>query len=197
MKLYELTDSFSELFDGFDAICTYEPQKNEYGEYIDEDGSVIADIDAYRAELKQAWFDTLSGIEEQFEVKAENIAAYIKGIEAEAECLKKEENTLKSRRQVMERQVTWLKDYLLSSMNAILLKKIDMPKAKLSIRSNAESVRITDEKGFVRMCVEKGLDDYLRYQDPAVDKIAVKKALQSGKSIDGAELFRSQSLIIK
>lgn len=197
MKLYELSTDFSRLFDDFDAICSYEPEKSESGDYIDDGGSIIEDLAAYRQELQEAWFDTLDGIEQEFEDKAENVAAYIKSLKAEADDLKEEEAALNRRRKVKENQIDRLKDYLLHSMMTINRTKIDTPKAKLSIRNNAESVQFDDEERFIRLCLARGQDDYLRYKDPELNKTAVKKALQSGMEIDGARLIRTQSLIIK
>lgn len=197
MKLYELSTDFSRLFDDFDAICSYEPEKSESGDYIDDGGSIIEDLAAYRQELQEAWFDTLDGIEQEFEDKAENVAAYIKSLKAEADDLKEEEAALNRRRKVKENQIDRLKDYLLHSMMTINRTKIDTPKAKLSIRNNAESVQFDDEEQFIRLCLARGQDDYLRYKDPELNKTAVKKALQSGMEIDGASLIRTQSLIIK
>ena len=197
MKLYELSTDFSRLFDDFDVICSYEPEKNDNGDYVDDDGNVINDITAYRQELQEAWFDTLDGIEQEFEDKAENVAAYIKSLKAEADDLKEEEAALNRRRKVKENQIDRLKDYLLHSMMTINRTKIDTPKAKLSIRNNAESVQFDDEEQFIRLCLARGQDDYLRYKDPELNKTAVKKALQSGMEIEGARLIRTQSLIIK
>lgn len=197
MKLYESAGIFAQLFDDFDVICSYEPEKNDNGDYVDDDGNVINDIAAYRQELQQAWFDTLDGVEEEFETKAENIAAYIKGLKAEADAIKAEEITLNRRRKVKENQIERMKSYLLENMQLINRQKIDTPRAKLSIRNNAESVQFDDEEQFIRLCLARGQDDYLRYKDPELNKTAVKKALQSGMEIDGARLIRTQSLIIK
>lgn len=197
MKLYELSTDFSRLFDDFDAICSYEPEKSESGDYIDDGGSIIEDLAAYRQELQEAWFDTLDGIEQEFEDKAENVAAYIKSLKAEADDLKEEEAALNRRRKVKENQIDRLKDYLLHSMMTINRTKIDTPKAKLSIRNNAESVQFDDENDFITRCELAGADDFLRYKKPEIDKTEVKAALKRGEQIEGARLIRTKSLIIK
>lgn len=197
MKLYELTNNFAELFDNFEAICNYEPEQNENGEYIDDDENIIPDLEAYKAEMQTAWFDTLNSIEEEFEVKAENIAAYIKDTIGDAEKLKKEEEALKKRRKTKENVAKKFIDYLFDSMKIINRTKIDTPKAKISIRNNAESVFIEHVEAFVDYCMETNQDDYLRFKQPEVNKTAVKKALQSGEALPGAVLRRTQSLIIK
>ena len=176
MKLSELTLDFAQLFDRFDEISKLDGDAEEY---------------------KQAWFDTLSGIEEEFEVKAENIGAYIKELTAAAKYLKAEEEALSKRRRAKEKQAEWLKKYLLESMQAIGRKKIDRPMAVLSIRTNPESVRFDDENAFITLCQRNGSDDYLRYKAPEINRSAVKEALQAGQKIEGASLIRTQTVTIK
>ena len=176
MKLYELTTDFAQLFDRFDEISKLDGDAEEY---------------------KQAWFDTLSGIEEEFEVKAENIGAYIKELTAAAKYLKAEEEVLSKRRRAKEKQAEWLKKYLLESMQAIGRTKIDRPMAVLSIRTNPESVRFDDENAFITLCQRNGSDDYLRYKAPEINRSAVKEALQAGQKIEGASLIRTQTVTSK
>ena len=76
MKLYELTEMYSDLFNQFDAINEWEPDTNADGMPIDDDGNIIANVDAYRNKMLTAWFDTLTGIEGEFDEKAESIAIY-------------------------------------------------------------------------------------------------------------------------
>lgn len=175
MKLYELTNDFAQLFDQFDEISSMDNAE----------------------EFKQAWFDTLSGIEEEFEVKAENIGAYIKELTAAAKYLKAEEEVLSKRRRAKEKQAEWLKKYLLESMQDIGRTKIDRPMAVLSIRTNPESVRFDDENAFITLCQRNGSDDYLRYKAPEINRSAVKEALQAGQKIEGASLIRTQTVTIK
>ena len=175
MKLYELTNDFTQLFDRFDEISSMDNAE----------------------EFKQAWFDTLSGIEEEFEVKAENIGAYVKALTAAAKDLKAEEDTLSKRRRAKEKQAEWLKKYLLESMQSIGRKKIDRPMAVLSVKNCPESVKFQDEKAFVDACMNSGHDEYLRYKEPEINRSAVKEALQAGQKIEGASLIRTQTISIK
>ena len=64
MKLYELTGNFAELFDRFDEIDNYTPDTDAAGRYVDDSGNVIEDLNAYREAYRQAWFETLSALEE-------------------------------------------------------------------------------------------------------------------------------------
>ena len=176
MKLYELTNDFAQLFEQFDEISELGDDTEEY---------------------QQAWFDTISGIEEEFEVKAEQIAAYVKALKAEAEALKAEEAFLAKRRKTKEKQAERLKKYLLESMQAIGRKKIDRPMAVLSVRTCPESVRFGDEKAFIDACMNSGHDEFLRYKTPEIDRAAVKEVLQRGGKVEGAYLARDQRIDIK
>lgn len=77
MKLYELSTTFLQLFEQLEEM-----QEQENSE-----------------SLQEAWFDTLEGIEGEFENKAENIAIYIKSLLAEAKGIKAEEQALRARRE--------------------------------------------------------------------------------------------------
>ena len=78
MELYQMTEQFNELFDRFDEIDNYIPDTDEFGRYIDGNGEIIEDLNAFREKLRSAWFDTLVGLEAEFNDKAENIAVYLK-----------------------------------------------------------------------------------------------------------------------
>ena len=197
MKLFEYSETFAQLFDSFDVICGYEPEQNENGQYIDDDGNIIPDPDAYIKDMQTAWFDTLDGIEEEFECKAENIACYIKQLDGELELLKKQKAAFERRRKAKENQLARMKDYLLVCMQKINRKSVETALAKITVKNNAESAQFADEKDFIDMCISKGLDNYLRYKDPEINKTAVKSALKSGQIIPGAKLGRKQSLAIK
>lgn len=176
MKLYELTAQFKDLFEVFDDIC------NE----TDNDENA-----------QQAWFDTLDGIEGEFEEKAENLAVYIKSLTADVTELKSEEASLTARCKAKENQIQRLKKYLLDSMVSVGRKTIDRPMARISVRNNAESVKVEDEYSLTQRLISDGAVDFLRFPEPSLNKTAIKQALQSGITIDGASLERKQSVTIK
>ena len=196
MKLYELSCQFDELFDRFDEISNYTPDTDADGQYIDSGGNKIEDLEAYRGAMLTAWFDTLEGIEGEFNEKAENIAAYLKGLYIEAAAIKDEEAVLRRRRQSIEKNADGLKAYLLSAMKKIGVKKIEMPRARMSIRKNAESVVVDDTIGFIKWAQDHN-DDLLKYDIPDIRKSEVKKLLQSGDELPFVHLTRTESLIIK
>ena len=196
MKLFEYSETFAQLFDSFDVICGYEPEQNENGQYIDDDGNIIPDPDAYIKDMQTAWFDTLDGIEEEFECKAENIACYIKQLDGELELLKKQKAAFKRRRKAKENQLARMKDYLLVCMQKINRKSVETALAKITVKNNAESAQFADEKDFIKWAKDNA-PELLNYGEPTIYKTLVKNALKSGRELPGASLGRTQSLTIK
>ena len=195
MKLYEMSADFAELFDNYDAIVNIEFTPDGKGGFVDDDGNPV-DPEERRKEMQQAWFDTLDGMEQELVCKAENVAVYIKAMEAEAKSLKAEEDKLKVRRQAKENAAKRMREYLMGCMKQANISKIDEPRAIISLRNNPESVEISDENDFISWANEDH-DEYLRYKAPEINKTAVKNALKSGAEIPFAALTRSQSLTIK
>ena len=202
MSLYDLTNDFTELFDQFEQIESYEPEKDENGAYIDENGETIenpkAFIESRKTELRKAWFDTLDGIEELFEDKAENIAAYIKNLEAQAEDIKAEKLRLQARQSAKEKAAARMRLYLVESMKKINRKKIDKPKACITLKTNPESADVGDEKAFIKWAQTHDHDDLLNYGTPKVAKTAVKQAIKDGAELPPyVKIVRTTSAIIK
>lgn len=202
VRLYDLTDQWSDMFDRLEDYDTWEPEKNDDGEYIDEHGEVIKNASEYiketREDLKQAWFESLSAIKEMFEDKAVNIALHIKTLDAEVEAIKAEKMRLAARQSQKEKLAARLREYLVSSMQQVKLKRINSdPRVTISFRVNPPSVSIGDEKAFVEWAA-KNHDELLKYKDPEIDKTAVKKALKEELDLPSdVQLVSTVSIIIK
>lgn len=197
MKLYELTESFAELFNQFEDINEYEPDTDADGQPIDGNGDIIEDVEAYKEKMLTAWFDTLEGIEGEFDEKAESIAVYIKQLKAEANILKFEKSAIAKRQSQKEREVEKLAAHLLNAMEAIGRSKVDMPHAVVSIRNNAPSLVIDDEISFVEWAEEHNLAHLLKYSMPEVKKNDVKALCKNGEAIPFVHMESKQSLSIK
>lgn len=196
MTLYELTGAFAELFDRFEEIDSFTPDTDANGNYIGENGNIITDLEALRESYRQAWFNTLDGIEAEFDEKAESVAVYIKNMSAEIKALKQEEDALKRRRMAFEKSVERLKGYLLGSMHTVGRLKIDMPRAKLSVRKNAESLVVDDDLLFIEWAQAHN-ESLLKYSLPEIRKTDAKKLLQAGQALPFVHLTRTESLTIK
>lgn len=194
-RLFDISQDFEELFNQFDAISEYEFPLNDEGQPVDDDGNIV-NPEKEKAQMLEAWFDTLSGIEEEFEFKAENVAQYIKCLRAEAENIDTEIKKLKSRRDSRFNRVDKLKEYLINCMDTTNTTKIDRPRAKITIRTNAPSLKIENELDFIHHLQDCGRDDLLKYSLPEIRKNDVKKLIKSGVEIKGAYLESSRSVII-
>lgn len=196
MKLYELTETFANLFGQFEDINDYEPDTNADGQPIDGNGDIIEDVDAYKEKMLTAWFDTLEGIEGEFDEKAESIAVYIKQLKAEANILKFEKSAIAKRQSQKEREVEKLAAYLLNAMKAIGRSKVDMPHAVVSIRNNAPSLVVDDEIKFVNWAQENN-ENLLKYEMPSIKKNDVKALCKKGEEIPFVHMESKQSLSVK
>lgn len=196
-KLYELSTDFQNLFDMFEEINNWSPDTDADGQPIDSEGNVIENPTAYKVQMLNGWFDTLEGIEGEFEMKAENIAAFIKSLKAQSDILKNEETALKKRRDTKDRQIESLKTYLLNQMKVIGRKKIDMPKAVISIRNNAPSLVVDGELELINWAEEHDMDSFLNYQLPKIKKSEVKKACKDDMNIPYVHMESKESLTIK
>lgn len=194
MRLYEMSAEFAALFDGLDSISAWEPTIID-GIAVDDDGVVIEDVVEYKEKWIADWLDKLMEIETDFEVKAENIACFIKELSGEAETLRKEKKSVSAKLDAKTHLIDRLKTMLVENMTAIGRKKIDMPKAKISLRNNQETAQFANEKEFISWA-NINRPDLLKYT-PEISKTAVKSALQNGDKIQGAVLGRTVSAIIK
>lgn len=194
-RLFDISQDFEALFDQFDAISEYEFPVDEDGRPVDDDGNPV-NPETAKAEMLEAWFDTLSGLEEEFNFKAENLAQYIKCLKAEAEDIDEEMKKLRARRDSRNKRIERLKNYLMENMEAVGITKIDMPKAKITIRKSTPSIKFDNEISFITMLQNKGRDDLLKYSMPEIRKSEIKKLIRSGEKFDGARLESGRSVII-
>lgn len=169
MNLYEIESSIYELLEnGFNAACV-DPETGE--------------IDA----LKAAAY--LEALQLERGVKIENIAVFIKTLEAESAAIREEEKRLKARREAKEKKAERLKEYLKASMLAFGDKKFETARVALSFRTSKQVI-VPDieklDKAFVKEKIEY-----------AADKTAIKKAIDGGATVEGAYIEEKQNLNIK
>ncbi|WP_173931358.1 siphovirus Gp157 family protein [Chelativorans sp. Marseille-P2723] len=99
--------------------------------------------------------------------------------ETMAAAIKEREAALASRRARFEKKAEAMRSLVKSVMQAADLPKITLPEATISIQSPRASVAITDLDA-----IPQG---YFRLKKEA-DKTAIKKAIEAGDKIPGAEL---------
>lgn len=197
--LHELSENYERLFAEFDRINSVENELTqlENGMYTDENGNLIPDVVEYKNELLQAWFDTLDGIEGEIEEKLENLACYQKELTARAAAISAERKKLELRERREAGKAKSIASFMLNIMTRINRRKIETPKAALSVSDGRESVKVTDEQALIEWAQQNGRDDLLNYKQPDISKKAVKAALADGENVPYVSLEKTPSITIK
>ena len=138
----------------------------------------------------EAITDTLEGLGGELEDKAINVTKFMRNMEATATAIKSAEEEMAKRRKALENRIKWMKSYLKDSMEHTGITKIECPYFKLSIQKNPAAVNIINEDTIPG----KFKEQVITWK---VDKTAIKKAIQSGKTIPGAKLLNGTRLAIR
>ncbi len=147
----------------------------------------LADLDLD----EQTIADTLEGLSGELEVKAQNVAYFIRNMEVTAEAIKAFEQQQKERRQAIERRAESMRAYLQRCMEATGITKIEGPGVTLSFRKS--SAVVIDEPGMIPA-------EFMRQPEPppaAPDKKAIADAIKAGQEVQGAHVETRQNLQIK
>ena len=142
-------------------------------------------IDPETGEIKD--FETLEALGISRSEKIENIALWIKNLNAEAKAIREEEKALADRRRVAENKAESLQRYLDRILDG---NKFSTPRVAISYHKS-KAVEIADEDAFIKSGI------YLVPQDPKIDKKAISEALKSGAVIAGAEWVERNNIQIK
>lgn len=146
-------------------------------------------VDLETGEISEEAIEQLRELSEAYELKLENVACYIKSLEAEQKAIKEEIASLQARAKTKEKKAERLREYIAEVMKADGREKLETSRAVLSFRKS-EAVEVAD--------VEKLPAIYLRVKtEYSADKKALKEALKAGEEIAGATLVTKQNLQIK
>lgn len=118
--------------------------------------------------------------------KIENIACWIKNLQAEIEAYKKEEENFRIRRKQAENRIENLKWYLTEWIPG---EKIETPRVKISWRKS-EVVNILDEN-----LIPSGYKSQKITE--VIDKKEIKRAIKSGMVVAGADIKVNENIQIK
>ena len=136
--------------------------------------------------------DTLEGLTGDFTEKAVQVAKFALSLESHADAIAEAAKAMSTRAGRMQKRADAIRSYLLFQMQLIQQKRIETPELVIARQTNPPSVQVTDEHGIP--------DKFWVQPEPPprrIDKKAIKEALQSGETIDGAYLEQGESLRIK
>lgn len=129
------------------------------------------------------------GIDEEFNVKVENIAKLIRSMKVDVEGIKNEIKRLQDRKSVLENKVEALNRYTYDQMNSMEKKKIQGKLFTLSIQKNPKQVIVRDST----LIPEK----YLIPQEPKIDKKLILQDIKIGMKVNGIDIKQNESLRIR
>lgn len=134
--------------------------------------------------------DTINLIEEEFEGKAEMVAAYIRELESDEAGMKSEIDRLSERRRVLSAKIDNLKDYLRQNMIA---------SGKTNIKGKLFSITLGKLSPVLDVFVPvEQLPEQYRVVKFLADNAAIKAALKAGNEIKGCAITDGKpKLIIK
>lgn len=155
------------------------------------DAAITALVDPETGEILN--YEAFSALQMEREQKLENMALWYKNLTAEAAAIKAEEANLAARRKDLEAKAEKLKAYLVDALGG---DKFTTPRVACSFRSS-QKVEIQDEAAFIRSMQESQHFEYLNYEPPKVNRVAITNAIKAGQTVEGAELVKTISMTIK
>lgn len=129
--------------------------------------------------------ELLDSLNEQLNIKRENIALYIKNLVADSKAIDEEIKNLTARKRSINNKVDWLKSYLANDLQG---NKFETAKVVVSFRKS-KSVDIQPNAEIP--------NEFLITQEPKPDKTALKKAIQAGAVINGVNIVEKSNISIK
>lgn len=131
--------------------------------------------------------EAIAALEMERDKKIENLGCWYKNLLADAEALKAQKNAFAEREKAAKAKAESLKGFLGRYLNG---KKFETAKVAMSFRKS-EAVE------FDAKCIGDVPEEFLKFKDPELDKVAVKKAIKAGETVPGCELVQRQNLQIK
>lgn len=147
------------------------------------DEAILGCIDQETGEIVDP--EKLNALQIERDAKMEGVALWIKDLTAEAAALKAEKQAFADRQKAAENKAESLKKWL---AEALAGEKFSTTKVAVSFR-RTKSVQVSD--------IWKLDESFLKYADPTPDKAAIKKAIEAGQDVDGAQLVEGLSLSVK
>ena len=141
--------------------------------------------------------EKLDALQMERDRKVENLALVYKNLLAEADAIQAEADILKKEVAALEGRVKTTKNAAKKAANYLMyvLKGEKFKTAKVSVSyGTSQSVKIDD--GFVEWAMVNA-PDYLRYKLPEADRVAIKKAIESGEEIFGCSIVNNDTIKIR
>jgi hypothetical protein len=136
--------------------------------------------------------DTLEGLTGEIQVKAENVAAYLRNVESSAEAIDDAIKQMQARKSRLESHANYLRRYLHTNMEASGITKISCPWFTVAIKQNPPRIIVDDPA-----LIPADLMVHPPAPAPYPDKAAIKERLKDGQDVAGVHIERGTRLEIK
>lgn len=134
-------------------------------------------------------FEKLDALTMERDQKIENIALWVKNLEADAKAYKEEKDNFAQKQKSAENKAKSLKEYLSRFLDGTAYKST---KVNVSFRTS-KAVDVFDISELMTM---DDCDNYLKYKEPEPDKTAIKNAIASGVNVPGCKIVENQNIQI-
>ena len=151
---------------------------------VDENGELI--------DVSETDLEALSQLKQERQTKLENIALYCKNLDSEAAAIKAEEEALKKRRERIERKSDGLKTLMINSLLANGDKAFETTRCCAKIRESTATEILNAD-----LIPEKFIKVKTFEPEYNPDKTAIKKAINAGETVPGAQLKVNRKLNIE
>lgn len=128
---------------------------------------------------EETLLDAFKNQEEEISIKLEGYCKFLKNLESDIAGLKAEEDRLKARRKAMENTRDRMKVVMRDAVLATGEKKIPCGTFTVSVQANPSKV-VMDEQ-----YIENIPEEYLKYAEPDIDRVLIKKHLEAGVLPEG------------
>ena len=149
--------------------------------------AIMGCVDAETGEIID--FDQLDALQMAREEKMENIALYIKSLEAEALAISNEVYLLQKRKDSKTKKAKRLREYLSFNLDG---QPFETPRVALTFRKST-GVKITDERELVEW-LQQHHDECLSYKAPTVLKTGVAHLIKMGEAVPGAMIEQKNNM---
>lgn len=147
---------------------------------------MFLDVDQETGEVSDEWVQRIEDLQMQKDEKLDNIGAIIKNKMADVKALKDEESALKARREVKEREIENLKNYVSGVLNG---EKFESARVVFGFRKS-DKVIVDNEE----MIPKEFMKQKIEYSP---DKVNIKKAIMDGVQVAGCHIETENNLQIK
>ncbi len=139
--------------------------------------------------------DTLEGLTGELTLKAQNVGRFIANQEAMATAIEEAAEGMQKRAKRLRARTAYLRQYLLGSMQAADIPRLESPDLVIAVKKNPPSVVVFDEAAVP--------DTFKRTPPPAPppkpvpDKKLIADAIKAGQDVAGCRLEQGFRLEVK